>query len=1246
MHGIPSDPWSTQSSGDGEIRVFISSTFEDMKAEREHLVKQVFPELRSICAERGLTFTEIDLRWGITERQARRKKIVTTCLDEIHRHKPYVIGIIGERYGWQPTARDLGGDESVHERYPWLIEAVAAGRSMVELETLDLPLHDPGMRGRVRFYFRDTPANLCDGPDHSAAESARVSALKERIRSLDLPMRGAYADVGSLGEWVREDLLAIIERRAAAHSTLSYLERERRGHEAFAVSRRRVYVPDARTVRRLTRHATWLGASPPRQALPLIVTGESGSGKSSLLSHWSHVFRKAHPDAFIITHHVGATATSSSHLGLMRRVMLEIKDRYGITADVPSEPAKITAEFGSWLGYANRDGLVLVIDGLDQLNEASRQSLHWLPEWVPPFVRLIVSTTEAAVLETLERRGWQVLRIQPLTPSARRAVVHEYFLSFGKQLDSRQVRRIVTDGRSASPFYLVTTMEELRVFNTNEGISRQIEYLMEAGDLDELFQRVLARLEGDYGTELVQQVTRLLWASRSGLSVTELLELTACRRDDLARLLHGMGHSLLDRDGLLGFSHESLRHAVGRRYLGEAAGPACGVEPRSESEAAAAKQLRLALVRYFEAAGPCLRGTLELLFQYRALADDESLLGLTVRPELVNQLTAGEGQWEVCEAWARLSHSGHDVDAALRASVAAWRSVRPVVDRAALLHRLGSMMWDVGRWAMAEELLAELGRLGVTEGQRTWQMQASSGMGLIECMRGRPDVAMNHLDHARRLAEELGDRSGALRVHRQMGFVLMAKGRFAEAMECYGLALAIGEELADPRLLWDIVRLMGVVHVNQGRCREAMECYGRALAISEEFGDRTAVATVLSDIGLLHADQGQFEEAMRCYDRSLAVFEVLGQRHQLAHVIDNMGCVRLNQGRYSEALQCFDRALATYEELGERASIAQLISNMGAIHYNEFRNEEAMQSFERALAIYEEIGDRGKMPNVIGNMGIVLSSQGRFAQALECYNRVLEICQEIGDRKYMARAIGDIGIVHAEMGQYSEAVECLSRQSEICDEIGDRLGAAHAVGGMGRVFSDIGQFDRSLECFARATAVNRAVGSPNDLVGWLQGTASVLLLLGSEPREGADVMGMPEYLPLYVPGATDESWQAQALCTARTWVEESLAIARDIAALDKVFDGTILLARLDAIQCDRDTALRALEELQCTAVECEQRADVRYWLWKISGRDEDRVAAARVISEVLKESPRQFLRKRIEELSADVLTTEAAALPA
>jgi hypothetical protein len=88
------------------IRVFISSTFRDMQAEREELVKFTFPELRRRCRERSVEFVDVDLRWGISDEQKAEGKVLPICLAEIERCRPYFIGLLGERYGSVPEEID------------------------------------------------------------------------------------------------------------------------------------------------------------------------------------------------------------------------------------------------------------------------------------------------------------------------------------------------------------------------------------------------------------------------------------------------------------------------------------------------------------------------------------------------------------------------------------------------------------------------------------------------------------------------------------------------------------------------------------------------------------------------------------------------------------------------------------------------------------------------------------------------------------------------------------------------------------------------------------------------------------------------------------------------------------------------------------------------------------------------------------------------------------------------------------
>ncbi len=98
------------------FRVFVSSTFTDMRAERRVLQETVFPRLKALCESRGTSFQAVDLRWGVNEEAQLDQKTMDICLNEIHRcqklsPKPNFIILLGDRYGWQPVPGKIPSSE-------------------------------------------------------------------------------------------------------------------------------------------------------------------------------------------------------------------------------------------------------------------------------------------------------------------------------------------------------------------------------------------------------------------------------------------------------------------------------------------------------------------------------------------------------------------------------------------------------------------------------------------------------------------------------------------------------------------------------------------------------------------------------------------------------------------------------------------------------------------------------------------------------------------------------------------------------------------------------------------------------------------------------------------------------------------------------------------------------------------------------------------------------------------------------
>ena len=94
------------------IRLFVSSTFEDMVVERNILQEKVFPRISKLCQSRGWLFEDIDLRWGISLEASQQQKTMQICIDELKRcqqfsPKPNFLILQGDRNGWIPLPESI-----------------------------------------------------------------------------------------------------------------------------------------------------------------------------------------------------------------------------------------------------------------------------------------------------------------------------------------------------------------------------------------------------------------------------------------------------------------------------------------------------------------------------------------------------------------------------------------------------------------------------------------------------------------------------------------------------------------------------------------------------------------------------------------------------------------------------------------------------------------------------------------------------------------------------------------------------------------------------------------------------------------------------------------------------------------------------------------------------------------------------------------------------------------------------------
>jgi len=560
----------TNDDGHRTVRVFISSTFIDMQRERDILVKDTFAALRAMLRTRGVELLEVDLRWGITQEQSERGDTLPTLLAEIDRCRPYFIGLLGDRYGWVPPGGAL--TPALKSAYPALAEA--AGVSVTAMEIMYGVLTNPDTAARAFFFERDpnwdwkatlTVEERAAVADESPGDRDKLVTLKAAVRAKAGRIE-TYETPADIGLAVLKTLGADLDARFTEVEAPDAFEQTMRLHRAYARERRAQYIGGQPYIDQLD---AWMSDA---DAKPILITGASGGGKSTLIANWVHAWREAHPKDIVFEHYLGASPDSAEPILVMRRLWDYLNRVTGEAVDLPSGDAKLmdlSAGLAQRLAQANAfvahqgGQILLVLDGLDKLS--AELNLRWLPQL--PSIKLLASSLEGEAKIAALGSGWTALTVEPLRPEERRDFITDTLKMWGRNLLPAQIEEILMHPQSGNPLFLKTVLGELRVAATFARLEQTLDDYLTARDLPDLFALMLERLEEDCEPGLVEKALPLIWASRAGLEEAEILAIIGATPLAWASLRNGLGDGLRDQQGRLAFSHDYLNQAVASRYL-------------------------------------------------------------------------------------------------------------------------------------------------------------------------------------------------------------------------------------------------------------------------------------------------------------------------------------------------------------------------------------------------------------------------------------------------------------------------------------------------------------------------------------------------------------------------------------------------------------------------------------------------------------------------------------------------------
>ena len=554
------------------IRVFLSSTFADMDKERSYFNEVLVPKLNRICAERGVSFFSVDLRWGITEEDQVDGKVLPICLSEIDKCRPYFIGILGNRYGSILETVP----EKISSTIPWLVGK--EGHSITELEMLYAVLehNDEQTLSNCAFYFRsDDLTDQLYG--HLKSENPiaveNLKKLKQTIDEDPDTLCSRYNSIEEFGSFVMRDILNWLDRHFPESEDIDAIRSEWYNSEIL-----RNHAPNSEL-------NSFLDSYISESKKPLMIYGDGARGKTASLTAWTP--RDAHKilvncgadDKYIywpsIVDEILKQLTKIAEDSNDRETLDKINEinqlidmhmtSYGEKAGdrkkvlfflTDRSLEQFRSQFVQWISDLNpKEKVVIVINDLNLLEDEKSRLLCWLPSKCAGNLKLVCTTNDEDMIDSAEVIGWNKKEMPLFSVADAERFITEYLATFGKSFSRVQLDSLVASEAARYPGLLRFIMRFLINHGRFENLDSLINSLSACTEIQGIYHYIYDFLMGDYSVneqKIASIILGIVRSARISLVEKECFELAQrsceispiewaniCRAFEQFEIIHG-----------------------------------------------------------------------------------------------------------------------------------------------------------------------------------------------------------------------------------------------------------------------------------------------------------------------------------------------------------------------------------------------------------------------------------------------------------------------------------------------------------------------------------------------------------------------------------------------------------------------------------------------------------------------------------------------------------------------------------
>ncbi|KAK3101125.1 hypothetical protein FSP39_001142 [Pinctada imbricata] len=757
------------------ITPYLCSTPDDFSEERNFLVEKVFPEVHEFCQLRGGHFFPVDIRWNSDDDQVCTGNMLKLCLDYICKCSPFMICMLGESYGpYRPVDwpklpekfkvldeeadwKDRNYMMAAAAGYTWVLKETHQNTSITELEIIQATFLNENKH--CYFYFRQ-PEHLDvkfgDMSPEIRSELSRVHLpeneyadlnirdLKQRIVKKAMPVK-YFQTLEELGRHVLKDWSAVIDTvYPPLEKPLTFYESEEYkdwvSNAMFADSLRQVFItsPELTSLmeemtlfansalneldleeeekiieKPVLYHKSTTKSVKAKYNSVMVLHGDRGSGKSTMISNWLQKYNKDNREVKVIHHYVGCSGRSKDVSVFLRKVIKELRQEFsedpsnvGITDQ--NQPWSFQEVCQAFIAALSLGPTLIVLDGVDELGATlgitNRQikEFKWLPFPLPPQCRLIFTTCRSDLsYHSLSLRHDAKLITMPMFDSEkiRISYVEEVMDIHYDNLTPSNKQQVLDIKLSTKPIFLSLLAVEMQAYSVYTDLTDYLDDIYEkVSSLRDLCTKCFHRWTQDlswmkeslYGEVEVEEgnidlegwipdTLRIMATSRTGLTVGDIFIILKdlgyrntreVKMFDWLQFRETIGQFVYDQpNGLLQFGHQHLQEIVEYILLNSLKPGGSEVVTADNPEKEWKGQKRRfhgILAQYFSNQPLSQRVIEELPWHLLMSGDITQLLDLLVNPRYIEYFLDDSklnqsNKLDLAFYWSVLKESGHSI---------------------------------------------------------------------------------------------------------------------------------------------------------------------------------------------------------------------------------------------------------------------------------------------------------------------------------------------------------------------------------------------------------------------------------------------------------------------------------------------------------------------------------------------------------------------------------------------------------